>query len=114
MSKLAIIEPTGSSAETFNTEIDHHGPETVKLGQWYWVSETVAWDGQWHDVDEDSAERVDRKKGDIVKWLGCVTYIGSNFVKVKAPRGERTGGRSIRVHFDEFEKVLEFAPDADE
>ena len=47
----------------------------LETGQWYWV------------------------KGDKEEWLGCITRLGSNYAKMKAP-----DGGSVRIHFDEFEK----------
>ncbi len=47
----------------------------LETGQWYWIK--------------------DGKK----EWLGCITRLGSNYAKMKAP-----DGGSVRLHFDEFEK----------
>ena len=64
-----------------------------QLGTWVWVS-----------VDcEDGEESQD-------PWLGCITHVGSNFVKVTEP-GER--GTTERVHFEMLIEKLEIEPDAE-
>lgn len=82
--------------------------EKVAIGQWYWVSEEVRYDGQW---TRDDGSKM--KEGEFARWLGCVMKIGSNFVELEAPSSGRSSGHSLRVHFDDFEKTLEFEPNAD-
>lgn len=59
-------------------------PDTVEVGQWYWVK---------------------GKK----PWFGCVVHIGSNYVEVEQPRGGST-----RIHVDDFwaRCTFESNPDA--
>ena len=57
--------------------------------------------GQWCHVRE--------KDGDT--WLGCVTHIGSNFVKLRSP-AKGNGWRTIRVHLDELDAYLTHEPNA--
>jgi hypothetical protein len=62
--------------------------ENLEVGQWYWT--------------ENGKE----------KFLGCITYIGSNFVKVQEAGDEHRS--TIRVHFDEFDEYCvrrELEPD---
>ena len=65
------------------------------MGDWYWVKETQGWDSG------------DRKKGDTWEWLGCVMQVGSNFVELHSPHGER-GYKTQRVHLDNMDDVLRF------
>lgn len=63
----------------------------IHLGQWVlvngvkrnWVKETQTYDEEPH------------------QWFGCVVHIGSNFVKVEAPKFE-WGRNSRRIHFDDI------------
>lgn len=73
-----VVQPADAARETGTAE-----PVTVATGQWYWV-------GAGKD-----------------RWLGCVSRVGSNYVKVTAP-----DGRFCRVHFDEFDSQLATAPEA--
>lgn len=75
------------------------GPDEplIEVGQWYWVSTA----DQEADVTRSA-------------WLGCVTRIGSNYVKLEGPAhkyAKSTFGE--RVHLDEFAKrcVLEMDPE---
>ena len=64
-----------------------------KLGTWVWVAEDC----------EDADESKD-------SWLGCITHVGSNFVRVSEPG--RNGSRSgERVHFEMLIEKLEIEPD---
>jgi len=76
-------------------DITVHKPESNKMprkksdddpeiGKWYWVT----------DEEDD-------------RWLGCVTHVGSNYVKIVS-----TGGGHIRIHFDDFWGCCEYVPDA--
>lgn len=60
-------------------------PETnsIETGQWYWYLE---------EVPDDN-------------WLGCITHIGSNYVKIEHP-----DGTNARVHLDQFEDRLDYEP----
>lgn len=76
---------------------EHEGREEegIELGQWYWLKSGV------YAEDDPS-------------WLGCITWIGSNYVKF---RGLSTNGReySQRVHLDEFDEAVlrrEWDPDS--
>jgi hypothetical protein len=97
----------GGRAETFDSGF-RTSAEKVEIGQWYWVSTTVSYDGAWTDDDGN-----DLKKGAKVEWLGCVMKIGTNFVELHSPPKGHSGSMTTRVHFDEFEKRLRFEPDAD-
>lgn len=71
-----------------------HRPDEIEVGQWFWVSTNEAhWNGQEH-VDG------------IVRWLGCVDEIGSNYVHIREPARETrdytANGREVRVHFEKF------------
>lgn len=81
------------------------GVDDARLGQWYWVSDEAG----WRDTDEEGN---DLKEGEKYRWLGCVMQIGSNFLELKSPPYANSSS-SLRVHFDDFEEVLTFAPDAD-
>lgn len=62
-------------------------------GKWYWVSEKNA-------------------DGKTTKWFGCVTHVGSNYVKLKGPISE-TSMHSDRIHFDEFWQRCTYVPEPD-
>jgi len=64
----------------------------IEVGQWYWVKD---WNHP-HDEDGKVQEPVE------YHWLGCVTMIGSNFVKISAPRAPDSGSSYVRIHMDEF------------
>lgn len=69
--------------------------EHVAVGQWYWVL-----DG-------------DEKGSDSARWLACVMEVGSNYLKLQEPT-ENSGHRHIRVHLDDFWKMLERVDNPDE
>ena len=98
MSKLVKIE----TAHDRTTET----PNWVepRLGEWYWVTEKVRWDG----------ELKGKKKGDKYRWLGCVMKIGSNFLELHTPHSQNNGYSHTRVHFDDFFEQLELVPNASE
>ena len=62
--------------------------EPVEQGQWYWLK-------GGDDEDEEDDEKSD--------WLGCVTYIGSNYFEVSSPP-TRYGRSYERVHFDRMDE----------
>ena len=65
----------------------------VNQGDWFWVS---------------LSERNDETgKNQIVKKLGCVIHVGSNYVEFKF-----VGESSVRLHFDEFWDFVERENDA--
>lgn len=67
----------------------------IEVGQWYWVAST--------DQEADSTKSA---------WLGCVTRIGSNYVKLEGPANKYVNSTfSERIHLDEFEKRC--TPEAD-
>lgn len=60
----------------------------IEVGQWYWVHST-----------DDEADKTHQA------WLGCVTRIGSNYVKLEGPAHKYAGSTfNERIHLDEFEK----------
>jgi len=63
--------------------------DPVEQGQWFWIK-----GGDDEDEEDGKAD-----------WLGCVTYIGSNYFKVTSPPNEysRTG---VRVHFDRMDEYI--------
>lgn len=63
--------------------------DKIEIGQWYWVQ------------DKNS------------EWFACVTDIGSNYVEVQSPPDRNRSHSYKRVHFDEFETLLRYEPDAD-
>lgn len=78
MSKL--IKPEVARAE----ELPRNGPE---VGQWYWLDEK--------NDEEDTR-------------FTCVVHLGSNYVKLETPEGDRE-----RVHTDEFETRCRLEPNPD-
>lgn len=65
------------------TRIEHESE--VDVGQWFWV----------------------KKDPDAEPWLGCIVSMGSNYVEVESPYR-----RQLRVHVDDFFRVLTHEPNA--
>jgi hypothetical protein len=74
-----------AEAEFFEGDLPVHVRHAEEVGQWYWVN-----------------------KDDSVKWLGCVTHIGSNFIELTS-----VNGGTARIHIDEFDQLCEFEPEAE-
>lgn len=81
----------GSSSTSSNLEKEDMGSDFV-LGNWFWVK----------DDDEDEIEDG--------YWFGCLTEIGSNFVKISLPYSQDRGGYSVRIHFDDVYEWLKYEP----
>lgn len=60
-------------------------PNEIQVGQWCWVG------------------RLGKER-----WFGCVTHVGTNFMRLTAP-----DGHTSRVHFDKFWKLCEPVRDPD-
>lgn len=79
--------------------------DDLKVGQWYWITETIeeGWDDE---KDEPLSVRE-------VRRLTCVTAVGSNFVKLRGLDDDHNGYTSWRIHFDNFddECTRELDPD---
>jgi hypothetical protein len=76
--------------------------DDLGVGQWYWVKDE---DRDWDEDKEEYGEYYS-----VDPWLGCITHIGSNYIKI-----ESVGGGTSRIHFDEFEDEIdrrELEPDA--
>lgn len=92
MSAAEDIVHVGEPAPGARTEELHNEqPDTPKVGRWYYVRDRDI------ETGELSAER----------WLGCVTRLGSNYVRLTAVEGEGTE----RVHNHEFWERCEFVED---
>jgi hypothetical protein len=87
---LALLKPSEKGEQTVQAG---GAPE---IGQWYWIS-----------------EEPDHEHKESWRWLGCVTRIGSNYVKLKGPAERHTGELTTRIHFDEFWEKCERVPDPD-
>jgi len=78
-------------------EVDSGLPQ-IALGQWYWVNSEYI--------------------GKPMRWFGCVTHIGSNYLLLQQPRHDgsmtRLNSWSLRVHFKDFFTKLEFVDDPDQ
>lgn len=69
--------------------------ETIEIGQWFWV------------IDEEGADGPPANSPlEGSGWFGCVTEVGSNYVRINEPRAERLSYMQVRVHFDEIEERL--------
>lgn len=70
-------------------------PDEIEVGQWFWISTT-------RSVYRSGEGYVDV----LVRWLGCVTDIGSNYVYLQEPHRESrewsSEGNATRVHFEKF------------
>lgn len=80
------LTPAGAPRVTRETA----DPQLPAIGEWYWV------------------DLVEQRQYDQ-RWLGCVTHVGSNYAELTGvrPAFER------RVHFDVFETVCVFEPNAE-
>lgn len=63
----------------------------LKVGNWVWVAP-----GADEGYDEPG-------------WFGCITHVGSNYVKVDQPK-HHNGRYTVRVHFNEVFRKLKFEP----
>lgn len=77
MAKITRIE-----IEPGKTERTEHD-DPWALGQWYWIT---ARDG---------------------RWFGCITEIGSNYLRVKSPKIENWGYHDQRIHFDDYYTLMQ-------
>lgn len=82
--------PLAASAGRPIEHLERVDPARVELGQWYWV----------------------KKKGDDDEWLGCVMEVGSNYVALHAPHGDR-GYSAVRIHQDQLHECLRPEPNAE-
>lgn len=71
-------------------------PETVAVGEWYWLRVAKGYTGA-DRVDPDGTRHE----------LVCVTHVGSNYVQV-----ENVNKSEWRVHFAKFDVLLRRAPEA--
>lgn len=53
-----------------------------------------------------------KEPDDKLKWLGCITQIGSNYIKVEGISSEHDGGVYTRVHFDHIDRDCTPEPNA--
>ncbi len=78
--------------------IEHE--EKLEIGQWYWITE---WKTDW--INDEVGEGEPYK----TEWLGCIVYIGSNYVKVEGINC------SQRIHIeDEFDELCRREPNPEE
>ncbi len=78
MTELTTFEPILDDASDAK-----FGSETIEIkpGSWYWVDKT------------------DTKPG----WFGCVTHVGSNYMKLEGPSVDWDSSKhTTRVHFDDY------------
>lgn len=105
----STIAKEGPQSERF---YEPRGGEAV-LGQWYWVH-PVGW-----PKEADSAElalpgaaEASGEEGELEEdkqpWLGCVTYIGSNYAELTNVREGST-----RIHLDAFDTYCRHEPNAE-
>jgi hypothetical protein len=88
---VPLAVPVGQRAE----EIHDEDPAAPKVGRWYWVK----------DTDKAVKDEDDRRWGGE-RWFGCVIYIGSNYVELKAAGANHSWTQ--RLHFNEFWDYCEF------
>lgn len=77
--------------------------DDVQIGQWYWVKT---------ETNRDKDDPIVPPEG--YRWLGCVIDIGSNYVQIKEPGYDRSGGSSWRVHYNEFWDECLHEPNAEQ
>ncbi len=91
MSAAEVVHVGAPAPGPRTEELRTEQPDTPKVGRWYYVRDR------------------DRETGELTaeRWLGCVTRLGSNYVRITAVEGEATE----RVHNDEFWDRCEFVED---
>ncbi|HTG95799.1 MAG TPA: hypothetical protein VL866_24575 [Pyrinomonadaceae bacterium] len=82
---MSIVKDALQTSARVSRE-ESNGREIVS-GQWYWVT------------TEDY-------RGKKVRWLGCVTHLGSNYIELSRA-GVYNGSETERVHLNEFHKLCE-------
>jgi hypothetical protein len=88
---MAALVPVREPAVPRTEELRTEQPDTPEVGRWYYVRDR------------------DRETGELTaeRWLGCVTRLGSNYVRLTVVEGEGT----CRIHTDEFWERCEFVSD---
>lgn len=95
--ELVPIESATSKAN--EGRLLHREPQ---VGDWYWTT------SHRKEYDYENKKWLDH----TVRWLGCVTHVGSNFVKLHEAGEEH--GANVRIHFDDFFDRCEYEPHPDE
>lgn len=100
-SELDRLDPERGATSSLQND------DLIEIGQWYWVTDTVRWDGAWKRDDGSPIP-----KGETVRWLGCVMEIGSNYIYLQSPERDRSS-TSERIHIRHFWDRLEYEPNAE-
>ena len=79
-------KPATELVQHDTTTTSEPSPEKeLKVGQWYWIN------------DEDG--------GDNKNWLGCITWIGTNFAELTGPSTKYSNSKiTDRIHFNDWNK----------
>ncbi len=121
-----------------------HEEKFPVVGEWYWVDEDIRRGKKVTPEDEDEPEFEDddldvelgpdldlEEAGDVPeepeeeedpgpdadepnRWLGCVSYVGSNYATITCAEPNQYGSSSsVRIHFDVFDAVCTPESDAE-
>jgi hypothetical protein len=71
----------------------------IRLGEWYWYRPLPEEEDK-NDEDPEAKERI-----------GCITHLGSNYVRISFPGYRYSGWRAQRVHLDNIHLQLRKEPD---
>jgi hypothetical protein len=108
-----------------------------EVGEWYWIDEgaiarlntdgeddgedeaiDINVDGLALEIDgapDDEEDEPEEPEEEPVRWLGAVTFVGTNYASVQGYTGDKWGSsRNRRLHFDIFDDVCTLEPNADE
>ncbi len=112
--------PEVSSRTSTLPRSDEKLPE---IGQWFWVDNAAIRElsATPDDAEEDGSDDEDEyEESDsppaVVRprWLGAVTFVGSNYALVKGYLGSSYGStHEQRIHFDIFDSVCTLEPNAE-
>lgn len=81
-------------------QVDH-----LEVGNWFWVAGDEPSD--YGRKSNPSPVDPPAKK---YAWFGCITHVGSNYVKVREPKSDG-GYHECRVHFDDVDEELRYEPE---
>jgi hypothetical protein len=107
-----------SGTTTTLPRADDNLPE---IGDWFWVDEDALRialadneDFELEDDDEEENEEESLVRVNRPRWLGAVTFVGTNYAEVEGFIGNEYGSsRTRRIHFDIFDSVCTLESDAE-
>lgn len=101
------------------TTLPRDDEKLPEIGQWYWVDEDALRIALARREDTEPDDDEDDEDESLIavnrpRWLGAVTFVGSNYVSVEGFVGDKYGSsRTRRIHLDIFDSVCSLEPDAE-